>query len=69
MHKSDSEGLYYLAKEEPVSGESRRIGPDMSPDDIAGLLTEETAVGLLFVQHAGLLRCLRISAGPTKAIL
>ena len=27
MHKSDSEGLYYLAKEEPVSGESRRIGP------------------------------------------
>ena len=44
MHKSDSEGLYYLAKEEPVSGESRRIGPDMSPDDIAGFLTEETAV-------------------------
>ena len=44
MHKSDSEGLYYLAKEEPVSGESHRIGPDMSPDDIAAFLTEETAV-------------------------
>ena len=44
MHKSDSEGLYYLAKEEPVSGESRRIGPDMGPDDIAGFLTEEIAV-------------------------
>jgi hypothetical protein len=44
MHKSDSEGLYYLAKEEPVSGESRRIGPDMSPDDIAAFLMEETAV-------------------------
>ena len=27
-----------------MSGESRRIGPDMSPDDIAGFLTEETAV-------------------------
>ena len=43
-HKSDSEGLYYLAKEEPVSGESRRIGPDMSSDDIAAFLMEETAV-------------------------
>jgi hypothetical protein len=44
MHKGDSEGLYYLAKEEPESGESRRIGPDMGPDDIAAFLTEETAV-------------------------
>ena len=44
MHKSDSEGLYYLAKGEPVTGESRRIGPDMSPDDIAAFLMEETAV-------------------------
>ncbi len=27
-----------------MSGESRRIGPDMSPDDIAAFLMEETAV-------------------------
>jgi hypothetical protein len=27
-----------------VSGESRRIGPDMGPDDIAAFLTEEAAV-------------------------
>ena len=44
MHKSAFDGLYYLAKEEAVSGESRRIGPDMGPDDIAAFLTEETAV-------------------------
>jgi hypothetical protein len=42
--KGDSEGLYYLAKEESLSGESRRVGPDMSLDDIAGFLKEERAV-------------------------
>ena len=46
---------YYLAKEEPVSGESRSQGPDMSPDDIAAFLMEEIAVrAASFVQHAGL---------------
>ena len=25
LHKSDSEGLYYLAKEEPVSGKSSSV--------------------------------------------
>ena len=44
MHKGDSEGLYYLAKEESLSGESRRVGPDMSLDDIAAFLKEERAV-------------------------
>jgi hypothetical protein len=44
MRKGDSEGLYYLAKEESLSGDSRRVGPDMGLDDIAGFLTEEAAV-------------------------
>lgn len=61
MHKSDSEGLYYLAKEEPVSGESRRIGPDMSPDDIAGFLREETAVRAALRPTCWLAECLRIN--------
>jgi hypothetical protein len=33
MRKGDSEGLYYLAKQESLSGDSRRVGPDMSLDD------------------------------------
>ena len=44
MHKGDSEGLYYLAKEQSLSGESHRVGPDMSLDDIAAFLKEERAV-------------------------
>jgi hypothetical protein len=44
MRKSDSEGLYYLAKEEALSGESHRVGPDMGLEDVAGFLKEESAV-------------------------
>ena len=68
MHKSDSEGLYYLAKEEAVSGESRRIGPDMGPDDIAALLKQKPRSGLLFVQLAGLLRSLGGGGGEQKRL-
>jgi hypothetical protein len=69
MHKSDSEGLYYLAREEPVSGESRRIGPDMSPDDIAGFLREETAVRAALRPTCWLAEVSANIERPTKAIL
>ena len=38
------DGIYYLAKKEHLSGEERRVGLDMTLDDVAGFLTEETAV-------------------------
>ena len=52
-----------------MSGESRRIGPDIESRRYRGKKKKIPRRELFIFFYAGLLRCLRISRGPTKAIL